>query len=171
MVRYPFSPLKREEPHEAGIGDKMMARRTFCLRILLTVVLLASGAASTACSGPGPSVDGVSDEAPQTPEGWEGAWRGAVTYTKDTVYGSAGGVEPMLDMTLIGDGTCTVKPLEAHPDLLSECGTWVSSGDTVVLHLGSSEVELQIIDGNRLEGKASDFGVHGYETMEFDYLG
>ena len=154
-----------------GTGGKMGARRTFCLRILLTVVLLASGAAATACSGPGPSADGISDEAPQAPEGWEGTWRGAVTYTKDTVYGSSGGVEPMLDVTLSEDGTCTVEPLEAHSDLPSGVGTWEDLGDTIILNLDSTEIELQVIEGGRLEGDAADFGVRGYEKVEFDYLG
>lgn len=152
-------------------GGKMGARRTFCLRILLTVVLLASGAASTACSGPGPSVDGASEADVSAPESREGTWRGSVTYVKDTVYGSSGGIEPMLDVTLADDGTCTVEPLEAHSDLPAEEGTWEDLGDTVILHLSSAEVELWSMEGGRLEGKASDFGVHGYETMEFDYLG
>lgn len=154
-----------------GTGGKMGARRTFCLRILLTVVLLASGAVASACSASSLSADSVNEVDASASEGREGTWRGSVTYVKETVYGSSGGVEPMLDVTLSEDGTCTVEPLEAHSDLPSGDGTWEDLGDTIILNLGSIEVELQVIEGGRLEGDASDFGVHGYETMEFDHLG
>lgn len=123
-----------------------------------------------ACAN-GNSDSGDAGETAVAPESREGTWRGSVTYVKDTVYGSSGGVEPMLDVTLADDGTCTVEPLEAHSDLPAEEGTWEDLGDTVILHLSSAEVELWSMEGGRLEGKASDFGVHGYETMEFDYLG
>lgn len=154
-----------------GTGGKMGARRTFCLRILLTVVLLAGGAVASACSASSLSADSVNEVDASASEGREGTWRGSVTYVKETVYGSSGGVEPMLDVTLSEDGTCTVEPLEAHSDLPSGDGTWEDLGDTIILNLGSIEVELQVIEGGRLEGDASDFGVHGYETMEFVYLG
>lgn len=123
-----------------------------------------------ACAN-GNSDSGDAGETAVAPESREGTWRGSVTYVKDTVYGSSGGVEPMLDVILSEDGTCTVEPLEAHSDLPSRDGIWEDLGDTIILNLGSIEVELQVIEGGRLEGKASDFGVHGYETMEFDYLG
>lgn len=140
-------------------------------RMLLAVALLTCGATVAACSGLGMGAGGSSEtDAPAT-EGREGTWRGSVTYVRDTVYGSSGGVEPMLDVTLAGDGTCAVEPLEAHSDLPSGDGTWEDLGDVVVLHLGSAEVELRAVEGGRLEGSASDFGVRGYESMGFDYLG
>lgn len=123
-----------------------------------------------ACAN-GNSDSGDAGETAVAPESREGTWRGSVAYVKDTVYGSSGGVEPMLDVTLSEDGTCAVVPLEAHSDLPSRDGIWEDLGDTIILNLGSTEIELQVIEGGRLEGKASDFGVHGYKTMEFDYLG
>lgn len=154
-----------------GTGGKMGTCRAFGPCVLLVLALLASGAAASACSASSLSADSVNEVDASASGSREGTWRGSVTYVKDTVYGSSGGVEPMLDVILLEDGTCIVEPLEAHSDLPSGGGTWEDLGDTIILNLGSIEVELQVIEGGRLEGKASDFGVHGYETMEFDYLG
>lgn len=136
----------------------------------VVMVLLLCVGSLVACGNMTPGLGGTSEVEAAT-EGREGTWRGSVTYVRDTVYGSSGGVEPMLDVTLAGDGTCAVEPLEAHSDLPSGDGTWEDLGDVVVLHLGSAEVELRAVEGGRLEGSASDFGVRGYESMGFDYLG
>lgn len=145
--------------------------RWVCRGVVALTLLLCVGSLA-ACKGTGLEL-GYKDATvgASIPEGREGTWRGSVTYVKDTVYGSSGGVEPMLDVTLSEDGTCTVEPLEAHSDLPSGDGTWEDLGDTVILNLGSTEVELRTIEDGRLEGDASDFGVRGYEKVEFDYLG
>lgn len=100
-----------------------------------------------------------------------GMWRGSVSYVRNTVYGSSGGVEPLLDVILEGDGTCSVVPLEEHPDLLSDSGTWEDLGEILVLSLGSGRIELEVVDGSRLEGDPSDFGVSGFDSVTFDYCG
>ena len=43
----------------------------------------------------------------------------------------------MLDVNLNEDGTCEVKPLEAHADLLTDTGTWEGTEDEITLHLSS----------------------------------
>lgn len=154
-----------------GTGGKMGTGRVFGPRVLLVMALLASGAAASACSASSLSADSANEVDVSASESYEGTWRGSVAYVKDTVYGSSGGVEPMLDVTLSEDGTCTVEPLEAHSDLPSGDGTWEDLGDTIILNLGSAEIELQVIEGGRLEGDASDFGISGYEKVGFDYLG
>lgn len=133
-------------------------------------LLLALGTSACVVSG--------SDEGPSAgsggataSDGLAGMWRGSVTYVRNTVYGSSGGVEPLLDVILEGDGTCSVVPLEDHADLPSDSGTWEDLGEVVVLYLGSGQIELEVVDGSRLEGDPSDFGVSGFDSMAFDYYG
>lgn len=97
-------------------------------------------------------------------------WRGAVEYRENTVYGSANGYEPMLDLALSDDGSCAVTPLEGHADLVSDTGTWEDRGEVVVLRLSTGLVELRVVDGARLEGDASLFGIEGFDLIYFDLL-
>jgi len=64
------------------------------------------------------------------PVGW-----GSVEITGQTVYGTAGGNEQMLDVVLDKDGTCKVTPLAAHADLLTDTGTWKGTESEVTLTL------------------------------------
>ena len=50
---------------------------------------------------------------------YAGQWRGSVETTGQTVYGTAGGTEPMLDVFLNEDGTAETKPCKNHEDLLT----------------------------------------------------
>ena len=53
---------------------------------------------------------------------YAGQWRGSVETTGQTVYGTAGGTEQMLDVFLNEDGTAETKPCKNHEDLLTATG-------------------------------------------------
>ena len=91
--------------------------------------------------------------------------------TGQTVYGTAGGSEPMLDVNLSDDGTCEVKLLEAHADLLTDTGTWEGTKDDITLHLSSKDITLKVVDKNTLEGNAADFDIADFDTINFDFYG
>lgn len=102
---------------------------------------------------------------------YAGQWRGSVEITGQTVYGTAGGSEPMLDVNLSDDGTCEVKPLEAHADLLTDTGTWEGTEGQITLHLSSKDITLKVVDKNTLEGNAADFDIADFDTINFDFYG
>ncbi len=102
---------------------------------------------------------------------YAGQWRGSVEMTGQTVYGTAGGFEQMLDVNLESDGSCTVVPLEAHADLLSDKGTWEGTADKVTLHLSSGDIELTVSGKNKLSGDAKAFTIADFDTIEFDFYG
>ena len=102
---------------------------------------------------------------------YAGQWRGSVEITGQTVYGTAGGSEPMLDVNLSDDGTCEVKPLEAHADLLTDTGTWEGTKDDITLHLSSKDITLKVVDKNTLEGNAADFDIADFDTINVDIYG
>lgn len=102
---------------------------------------------------------------------YHGQWRGSVEITGQTVYGTAGGNEQMLDVNLEEDGTCTVVPLEAHADLLNDEGTWEGTEDQVTLHLSKGDIVLSVVDSSKLEGKAADFDIADFDTINFDFYG
>ena len=93
----------------------------------------------------------------------------AVTGT--SVYGTTGGTEAMLDIFLNDDGSCEVKPLESHADLLSDSGTWEGTDSELTLHLSKGDVKLKVIDKATLEGTASDFDIADFDTITFDFFG
>jgi len=138
--------------------------------------------ALTACGGAGgdtaPATDDTTGGEVATTDGTEadasfiiGQWRGSVKTTGETVYGAAGGSEQMLDVTFAEDGTVTVTPLENHADLLTGSGTYEATAETVTLHLGSGDITLTVVDKNKMEGNAADFGIDGFDTIDFDFFG
>lgn len=103
---------------------------------------------------------------------YAGQWRGSVEMTGQTVYGTAGGFEPMLDVNISDDGTCTVVPLEAHADLLDDKGTWEGTADKLTLHLEKAgDIELTSSGKNSLEGDAHAFDIADFDTIQFDFYG
>lgn len=103
---------------------------------------------------------------------YAGQWRGSVEMTGQTVYGTAGGFEPMLDVSISDDGTCTVVPLEAHADLLDDKGTWEGTADKLTLHLEKAgDIELTSSGKNSLEGDAHAFDIADFDTIQFDFYG
>lgn len=102
---------------------------------------------------------------------YAGQWRGSVPITGQTVYGTAGGSEPMLDVVFAEDGTVTVTPLEAHADLPSDSGTWEGTAEQVTLHLTSGDIVLTVVDKVTLTGNAADFGIADFDTINFDFYG
>ena len=103
---------------------------------------------------------------------YAGQWRGSVEITGQTVYGTAGGNEQMLDVILNDDGTCEVKPLEAHADLLTDTGTWEGTESDVTLTLSKgTTIKLTVVDQATLTGNAADFGIADFDTINFDFYG
>lgn len=103
---------------------------------------------------------------------YAGQWRGSVKMTGQTVYGTAGGFEPMLDVNISDDGTCEVVPLEAHADLLNDKGTWEGTADKLTLHLEKAgDIELTSSGKNSLEGDAHAFDIADFDTIQFDFYG
>lgn len=103
---------------------------------------------------------------------YAGQWRGSVEMTGQTVYGTAGGFEQMLDVNLAEDGTCEVVPLEAHADLLNDKGTWEGTADKLTLHLEKAgDIELTVSGKATLEGDAHAFDIADFDTIQFDFYG
>ena len=103
---------------------------------------------------------------------YAGQWRGSVEMTGQTVYGTAGGFEPMLDVNISDDGTCEVVPLEAHADLLNDKGTWEGTADKLTLHLEKAgDIELTVSGKASLEGDARAFDIADFDTIQFDFYG
>lgn len=103
---------------------------------------------------------------------YAGQWRGSVEMTGQTVYGTAGGFEQMLDVNLAEDGTCEVVPLEAHADLLNDKGTWEGTADKLTLHLEKAgDIELTVSGKANLEGDAHAFDIADFDTIQFDFYG
>lgn len=100
-----------------------------------------------------------------------GQWRGSVEITGQTVYGTAGGNEQMLNINFKDDGTVEVVPLEKHADLLNDKGTWEGTEDQVILHLSKGDIVLKVGGKAKLTGNASDFGIADFETINFDFYG
>ncbi|MDO4849597.1 MAG: hypothetical protein Q4B45_07500 [Coriobacteriia bacterium] len=103
---------------------------------------------------------------------YAGQWRGSVEMTGQTVYGTAGGFEQMLDVNLAEDGTCEVVPLEAHADLLTDTGTWEGTSDELTLHLlDAGDITLTVTSKSTLEGDAHAFEIADFDTIQFDFYG
>lgn len=130
----------------------------------------ATTSSTSATSSSSSSKDSSSSEFDAN-KAYAGQWRGSVKITGQTVYGTAGGTEAMLDVNLNDDGTCEVKPLEAHADLLTDTGTWEGTEDQITLHLSSKDITLKVVDKNTLEGNAADFDIADFDTINFDFYG
>ena len=102
---------------------------------------------------------------------YTGQWRGSVEVTGETVYGTAGGNEQMLDVVFDDQGGVTVTPLEAHADLLTDSGTYEGTAESVTLHLGSGDITLTVVDSATMQGNAADFGIDVFDTINIDFYG
>lgn len=99
-----------------------------------------------------------------------GQWHGYVKTTGESVYGTAGGVEPMLDVYLEEDGSCSVEPTEAHADLLTDEGTWEAEEGKITMHLTDGDIVMTVTD-DTAEAAAADFGIADFDTILFDFYG
>ena len=145
------------------------------LAATLAMPLAACGGSSAGTSTSGDSSTPAASAAKgdfDANETYVGQWRGYVEMTGQTVYGTAGGFEPMLDVNISDDGTCTVVPLEAHADLLNDKGTWEGTADKLTLHLEKAgDIELTSSGKNSLEGDAHAFDIADFDTIQFDFYG
>lgn len=145
------------------------------LSAALCMPIAACGGSSTSSSDAGSS-SGSATTSTQSGDfdanaTYVGQWRGSVAITGQTVYGNAGGNEPMLDVVFNDDGTCEVTPLEAHADLLTDKGTWEGDAEKVVLHLSSKDITLTLKDQATMEGNAADFDIKDFDVISFDFYG
>ena len=137
--------------------------------------------ALAACGGSAAPADGGSADAGSEPAAeasaetdysfFAGQWRGSVEVTGETVYGTAGGNEQMLDVVFDDQGGVQVTPLEAHADLLTDSGTYEGTAESVTLHLSSGDITLTVVDQATMQGNAADFGIDGFDTINFDFYG
>ena len=137
--------------------------------------------ALAACGGSAAPADGGSADAGSEPAAeasaetdysfFAGQWRGSVEVTGETVYGTAGGNEQMLDVIFDDQGGVQVTPLEAHADLLTDSGTYEGTAESVTLHLSSGDITLTVVDQATMQGNAADFGIDGFDTINFDFYG
>lgn len=104
-------------------------------------------------------------------EAYYGQWHGYVEITGETVYGTSGGVETMLDVYLEQDGSCTVEPVEAHADLLTDEGTWEATEGEITLHLSSGDIVMTVTGEENAEASAADFDIADFDTILFDFYG
>lgn len=142
------------------------------LSALLVLSLAACGGTSAASSGTASSSASQSQSSDFDADSfYVGQWRGSVAVTGTSVYGTTGGTEAMLDIFLNDDGSCEVKPIESHADLLSDSGTWEGTDSELTLHLAKGDVKLKVIDKATLEGTASDFDIADFDTITFDFFG
>ena len=153
---------------------------TGILSVALACTLAACGGSSSSSSDT--AAETTAEQTTETAEAagpteeaiafFTGQWRGSVEVTGETVYGTAGGNEQMLDVLVADDGTVEVAPLEAHADLLSDTGTWEGDPDSVLtLHLSDRDITLTVVDAATLQGTASDFDIDGFDTINFDFYG
>ena len=151
------------------------------LAVALSMPLVAcsgTSSSSTSTSGSSSSSSSASSSSSSSSSSsfdannfYVGQWRGSVEITGQTVYGTAGGNEQMLDVNFAEDGTVTVVPLEAHADLLNDSGTWEGTEDEVTLHLSKGDITLKVSGKAALEGTASDFDIADFDTINFDFYG
>ena len=144
------------------------------LSAALCAPLAACGGSGSSGSGSdsGASSSSSSSSSFDAASFYAGQWRGSVEITGQTVYGTAGGNEQMLDVVLDKDGTCKVTPLAAHADLLTDTGTWKGTESEVTLTLSKgATITLKVVDQATLSGNAADFGIADFDTISFDFYG
>mgnify|MGYP007105543503 CR=1 FL=1 len=99
---------------------------------------------------------------------YTGTWRASVETSGTSVYGTTSGSEPMTDVIFSEDGTCEIKPLEAHKDLLTTTGTWEGTDSEVTITTAEGKtITLTVKDDTSLTANPSDFGIDGFDTMTF----
>lgn len=149
---------------------QIVALATACL-IALPLTACGTSSSSTTTSSSTTAVTSASSSSSDfdAVEYFWGQWRGSVETTGESVYGTVGGTEQMLDIYLNEDGTVSTEPLEAHKDLLTATGTWTAedeSGVTITLDDGT-EIKLTAVDSTTLEGDPTDFDIDGFDTITF----
>ena len=148
------------------------------IAVALSMPLVACGGSSSSSSNTSSSTTATTSSSSSDSssfdavDAYQGQWRGSVEMTGQTVYGTAGGSEQMLDVNLESDGTCTVVPLEAHADLLNDSGTWEGTESTITLHLDKAgDIELTVKDKNTASADAKLFDIADFDTIDFDFYG
>lgn len=153
----------------------MMKQKALVLAVVaaLAMPLAACGGSSTTStdtksdSATAQTTGSKSDSKEKDASYYAGQWRGSVETTGQTVYGTAGGSEQMLDVFLNEDGTAETKPCKNHEDLLTATGTWELDGDTVKLTLDGKDIAMKIENDNAMSADPTQFGIDGFDSIEF----
>lgn len=151
----------------------MMKQKALVLAVVaaLATPLAACGNSTAAGTDSGSSTTTSSSSSSSSKEKdasyYAGQWRGSVETTGQTVYGTAGGTEQMLDVFLNEDGTAETKPCKNHEDLLTATGTWELDGDTVKLTLDGKDITMKIENDNAMSADSTQFGIDGFDSIEF----
>lgn len=144
---------------------------TVAAACLLALPLTACGTSSSSSSSTATTTAATSAAASSDFDAvayYQGQWRGSVKTTGESVYGTVGGEEQMLDIYFNEDGTCSVEPLEAHKDLLTAEGTWEATDDqSVTLTVDGKEITLTTVNDTTLEGDPTLFDIAGFDTITF----
>lgn len=147
--------------------------------VLAAACALAISMPLVGCGGNGGGTASTGDDAAQSQSGGDfdaveayyGQWHGYVEITGETVYGTSGGVEAMLNVYLEQDGSCSVEPTEAHSDLLTDEGTWEATEGEITLHLTDGDIVMTVTSDEKAEANAADFGIADFDTILFDFYG
>ena len=147
------------------------------LALAVTMPLAACGGSGSTTSGSSASTstaqststssDSKSSSSEKDASFYAGQWRGSVETTGQTVYGTAGGSEQMIDVFLNEDGTAETKPCKNHEDLLTATGTWTLDGSTVTLELDGKTITMNIENDNAMSADPTQFGIDGFDTIDF----
>mgnify|MGYP001295826907 CR=1 FL=1 len=145
--------------------------------VLAAACALAISMPLVGCNGGGGTTDTSTDAAQSDASGefdavqeYYGQWHGYVEITGETVYGTSGGVETMLDVYLEEDGSCSVEPVEAHADLLTDEGTWEAVEGQITMHLTDGDI-VMTVDGKTASAAAADFGIADFDPILVDFSG
>ena len=146
--------------------------------VIAAACALAISMPLVGCGGNGGGTASTGDDTTQSQssddfdavEAYYGQWHGYVETTGESVYGTAGGEEPMLDVFLEEDGSCSVEPVEAHADLLTDEGTWEATEGEITLHLSAGDI-VMTVDDDSASAAASDFDIADFDTILFDFYG
>ena len=139
------------------------------LACALSLPLVGCGGTPSASTGDDSAQEQTSDF--DAIEAYWGQWHGSVKTTGESIYGTTGGEEAMLDIYLNEDGSCSVEPVETHADLLTDEGTWEGTEEQVVLHLSTGDITITMTGPDTAEAVAANFGVEGFELISFDFYG
>lgn len=138
------------------------------------MVALSAPFGLVGCSGSGDAPQAQAEQSSDSSSDFDavafynGTWRGSVETTGQTVYGTAGGSEQMIDVILNEDGTAETKPCKNHEDLLTEEGTWEAADDkSVTVKLPSGDITLTVVDETNMTGDPTDFGIDGFDQLDF----
>lgn len=152
---------------------QIVAFLTACL-LIMPLTACGGGSTSTSSTSSDTTAAATASSDFDAVNFYYGQWRGSVEISGTSIYGTTSGSEQMLDVYLNQDGTCSVEPLAAHADLLTDTGTWEATDkNSVTLKLDKAgEVKLTVTESSNvsattMSANAADFEIADFETIDF----